>query len=110
MLILSERDVKELYSGVDAMRDAIAAIAEAHRELGAGRALMAPKMHLDYPPGTSGQHYARIDPAILPSADAMAARLLGSSRTWQGPPARERQAYILWRLADMNLQAIIASE
>jgi ornithine cyclodeaminase/alanine dehydrogenase-like protein (mu-crystallin family) len=92
------------------MQDAIRVIAEAHRDLGSDQAYMAPKLRIDYPPGSHGDHYARIDSAILPSADVFGARLLATSRTWQGPPPKERQVYMLWRLADMGIQAIMASE
>jgi ornithine cyclodeaminase/alanine dehydrogenase-like protein (mu-crystallin family) len=110
LLILTEADVKSIYDGPEAMRDAIAVMADAHRELGEGRAMVPLKMHLDYPAGSGYRHYARILPAILPGRDACAARIYTMSRQWTGPRAAERDIYILWRFADLGMQALIASE
>jgi ornithine cyclodeaminase/alanine dehydrogenase-like protein (mu-crystallin family) len=91
------------------MRDAIGAMRDAHRELGEGRALVPLKMHLDYPPGSGYTHWARILPAILPGMDACAARIFTSSTDWKGPPPKETTVIVLWRFADMGMQALISS-
>lgn len=110
MLVLTQTDVDHLYSGPEALRDAMEAIRQVHLDLADGRAVERVRVHVDHPPGVGYQHFARILPAVHPSAQVCNTRIYTVARDWRGPTAKERDLYVLWRLEDGGFLAVIASD
>lgn len=104
MLILSDAEIRAVYSGREAMRDAIRTVAEAERAAASGEVAVPPQTHLDYPLGSGSRTYARIQAAVLPAVNAGAARMY----TPAGGPAAERELVVVWSHDSLNFEAIMA--
>lgn len=104
MLILSDAEIRAVYSGREAMRDAIRAIAQAEQAAASGEIAVPPQTHLDFPLGSGSRQYCRIQAAVLPAADAGAVRMY----TPAGGPSVEREVVVLWRHDNLNFEALMA--
>jgi alanine dehydrogenase len=113
VLLLSDRDVMRAIEGPDALRRSIDVTEQSFLDVARGEACMQPRLQLLYPPGARQRHEAEVslhaNLGMLPSLDAISARLLTSGRQTVDHRSAEhhRQWKLLFDFRKLNLVCLM---